>query len=58
MNTSRKSRSLALNWETLKTQPVSVRDGEPAGIPINFSGMKEKFYTLMGLDPETGIPKK
>jgi len=58
---------LALNWETLKTPPVSdsltprmlepARDGEPAGIAMNFSGMKEKFYTLMGLDVKTGIPK-
>ncbi|MCA1959645.1 MAG: aldehyde ferredoxin oxidoreductase family protein [Desulfomonile sp.] len=32
-----------------------ARDGEPEGIEINFSGMKAKFYELMGMDPEKGI---
>jgi len=31
-------------------------DGAPEGIEINFSAMKEKFYELMNLDPEKGIP--
>jgi len=31
-------------------------DGAPEGIEINFAGMREKFYQLMGLDPEKGIP--
>ncbi len=33
-----------------------ARDGEPEGVEINFKGMKEKFYTLMSMDPEKGIP--
>ncbi|MDQ7785828.1 MAG: aldehyde ferredoxin oxidoreductase family protein, partial [Desulfomonilaceae bacterium] len=35
-----------------------ARDGEPAGIEINFQGMKEKFYELMGMDPVQGIPSQ
>lgn len=31
-------------------------DGEPKGIEINFSEMKETFYTLMGMDSEKGVP--
>jgi aldehyde:ferredoxin oxidoreductase len=31
-------------------------DGEPAGIEMNFEGMKSKFYELMGFDPVKGIP--
>lgn len=33
-----------------------ARDGEPEGVEINFTGMKEKFYELMDMDPEKGIP--
>jgi aldehyde:ferredoxin oxidoreductase len=33
-----------------------ARDGEPEGVEINFTGMKEKFYKLMDMDPEKGIP--
>ncbi len=33
-------------------------DGEPEGIDINFNGMKKKFYNLISLDPEKGIPVK
>lgn len=33
-----------------------ARDGEPEGVEINFAGMKAKFYALMGMDPEKGIP--
>jgi len=32
-----------------------ARDGEPEGVEINFSGMKARFYALMGMDPEKGI---
>ncbi|MEJ2715966.1 MAG: aldehyde ferredoxin oxidoreductase family protein [Deltaproteobacteria bacterium] len=35
-----------------------ARDGEPEGIEVNFVGMKEKFYRLMGIDAELGIPTK
>ena len=35
-----------------------ARDGEPEGIEINFAGMKEKFYALMGIDPVRGIGAK
>jgi len=35
-----------------------ARDGEPEGVEINFTGMKERFYTLMDMDPEKGIPSK
>lgn len=35
-----------------------ARDGEPEGIKINFTGMKERFYRLMGMDSEKGIPVK
>ncbi len=35
-----------------------ARDGEPAGIEMNFSGMKDKFYLLTGMDAEKGIPVK
>ena len=31
-------------------------DGAPEGIKIEFDKMKTKFYNLMDLDPETGIP--
>jgi aldehyde:ferredoxin oxidoreductase len=34
----------------------AARDGEPEGIAIDFTAMKEKFYRLMGLDPLRGIP--
>ncbi|MDQ1239115.1 MAG: aldehyde:ferredoxin oxidoreductase, partial [Thermodesulfobacteriota bacterium] len=33
-------------------------DGAPEGVEINFAAMKEKFYELMGLDLEKGIPSK
>ncbi|MFH1139030.1 MAG: aldehyde ferredoxin oxidoreductase family protein [Pseudomonadota bacterium] len=33
-----------------------ARDGEPAGIEINFEGMIKRFYELMGLDEQEGIP--
>jgi aldehyde:ferredoxin oxidoreductase len=33
-----------------------ARDGEPEGVEMNFSGMKEKFYQLVKIDPEKGIP--
>ena len=35
-----------------------ARDGEPKGIEINFTGMKEKFYSLIDIDPERGIPTR
>jgi aldehyde:ferredoxin oxidoreductase len=35
-----------------------ARDGDPEGIEINFDGMKEKFYSLMDMDPEKGIPSR
>jgi aldehyde:ferredoxin oxidoreductase len=35
-----------------------ANDGEPAGITMNFEGMKARFYTLMGIDPVKGIPTK
>jgi hypothetical protein len=35
-----------------------ARDGAPQGIEVNLAGMKEKFYTLVEIDPEKGIPKK
>ncbi len=34
------------------------RDGEPEGIEMNFTGMKEAFYRLMEMDTDTGIPVK
>jgi aldehyde:ferredoxin oxidoreductase len=33
-----------------------ARDGEPEGVQINFAGMRERFYALMNMDPEKGIP--
>ncbi len=33
-----------------------ARDGEPEGIEIEFDSMKERFYRIMELDAETGIP--
>jgi aldehyde:ferredoxin oxidoreductase len=35
-----------------------ARDGAPEGIEVDLAGMKEKFYTLVEIDPEKGIPKK
>jgi len=35
-----------------------ARDGEPEGIEINFTGMKERFYKLMDIDPVKGIPTR
>ena len=35
-----------------------ARDGEPEGIEIDLAGMKERFYGLMQIDPEEGIPGK
>jgi aldehyde:ferredoxin oxidoreductase len=35
-----------------------ARDGEPEGIEIDLAGMKDKFYSLMQMDPEKGIPGK
>ena len=35
-----------------------ARDGEPEGIEINFNGMKQEFYRLMGLDKDLGIPDR
>ena len=35
-----------------------ARDGEPEGIKIGLAGMKDKFYCLMRMDPEQGIPGK
>lgn len=34
-----------------------ARDGEPAGIPIEFDSMLERFYALMDMDPEQGIAR-
>jgi aldehyde:ferredoxin oxidoreductase len=34
-----------------------ARDGEPAGIPIEFDSMLERFYAIMGMDPEAGIAR-
>jgi len=34
-----------------------ARDGEPKGIEMNFSGMKDQFYTLIGFDSKSGIPE-
>ena len=33
-----------------------ARDGEPEGIEIDFEGMKSRFYELMQMDAEKGIP--
>ena len=33
-------------------------DGAPAGIVIEFEKMRTKFYNLMDLNPETGIPSR
>jgi aldehyde:ferredoxin oxidoreductase len=33
-----------------------ARDGEPEGIEINFDEMNSRFYELMGIDPNKGIP--
>jgi aldehyde:ferredoxin oxidoreductase len=35
-----------------------ARDGEPEGIRINFDAMKERFYSLMRMDHESGIPTR
>ena len=35
-----------------------AQDGEPAGIKMNFAGMKSQFYGLVGFDPVKGIPTK
>ncbi len=34
-----------------------ARDGEPAGIPVEFDSMLERFYAIMGMDPEAGIAR-
>ncbi len=33
-----------------------ARDGEPEGVEINFSSMKERFYDLLDMDTKKGIP--
>jgi len=33
-----------------------ARDGEPEGIELNFKGMKDKFYRIVRIDPQKGIP--
>ncbi|MGZ3596208.1 MAG: aldehyde ferredoxin oxidoreductase family protein [Syntrophales bacterium] len=33
-----------------------ARDGEPEGIEMDLAGMKDKFYSLVQMDPEKGIP--
>jgi aldehyde:ferredoxin oxidoreductase len=35
-----------------------ARDGEPEGVEIRLDRMKDRFYQLMELDPETGIPTR
>ena len=35
-----------------------AKDGEPAGIEMNFEVMKARFYDLVGFDPVKGIPTK
>ncbi len=35
-----------------------ARDGEPEGIEMDLAGMKDKFYSLVQMDPEKGIPGK
>ncbi|MGA2332472.1 MAG: aldehyde ferredoxin oxidoreductase family protein [Syntrophales bacterium] len=35
-----------------------AKDGEPAGIEMNFEEMKARFYDLVGFDPVKGIPTK
>ncbi|HPV97758.1 MAG TPA: aldehyde ferredoxin oxidoreductase family protein [Spirochaetota bacterium] len=34
-----------------------ARDGEPAGIPVEFDSMLERFYAIMDMDPEEGIAR-
>jgi len=35
-----------------------ARDGDTAGIEIDFDGMKKRFYDLMDLDPVKGVPSR
>jgi len=35
-----------------------ARDGEPEGLEMDLSAMKARFYELIGLDREKGIPLK
>jgi aldehyde:ferredoxin oxidoreductase len=35
-----------------------ARDGQPEGIEVNLAGMKERFYELVGFDPDKGIPTR
>jgi aldehyde:ferredoxin oxidoreductase len=35
-----------------------ARDGEPEGIKMDLAGMKDKFYSLVQMDPGKGIPGK
>ena len=35
-----------------------AKDGEPEGIEMNFKGMKDKFYRLIQMDPEKGVPDR
>ncbi len=35
-----------------------ARDGEPAGIEMDFASMKERFYELIGFDSVRGIPTR
>ena len=35
-----------------------ARDGDPEGIEMDLAGMKDKFYSLVQMDPERGIPGK
>ncbi len=35
-----------------------ARDGEPEGVEMDLSGMKQRFYDLIQLDPQKGIPTR
>jgi aldehyde:ferredoxin oxidoreductase len=35
-----------------------ARDGDPDGIEMDLAGMKDKFYSLVQMDPQKGIPCK
>ncbi len=35
-----------------------ARDGQPEGIEVNLAGMRERFYELVGFDPDKGIPTR
>ncbi|MBN1534409.1 MAG: aldehyde ferredoxin oxidoreductase family protein [Spirochaetes bacterium] len=45
----------AADDDLTKRMREPARDGDPAGIEIEFDAMKERFYGVMSMDPQRGI---